>query len=418
MAIRRIHNFNELKGQKTTKSKTLQNIADGTFSHLVTYYGPEGTGKSSLAKLAIKALLCESENGDVPCGVCNKCKEIDKELIDNNRSTRNVKIYNMSDKGGVDKAREILAEVQNNPLGENEKKIIYLEEIQGMSEQAQGVLLNDFEIFPSNVYVICSTTGLDNLTKPFVSRMAKYPIKPLEPKLMIELLRESIEERGLSIEHEDTVVELLATWADYKPRNALSVLEVLGKNCSVSVEEIRDLIETVDINEFLPIIASFNGQIYTGIKAIEKLNFNEDVYKSFVLLVREAFYIKINGTSTRLSMEETMQIKSAVENLDVEVILKFLREVTHMIRFNSTALLGCYMDCHPYMEKVYRPQLNALNEELMEKREHGIFMEDETIIDPDADLNDDRVITMEEVLENSTIVGNGEDLKGFRDLFQ
>src|SRR5699024_11982048 len=68
--------FSDVVGQHHF-TKTLQNaITRNKESHAYLFSGPRGTGKTSIAKIFAKALICQFETDGESCNECDLCVSI------------------------------------------------------------------------------------------------------------------------------------------------------------------------------------------------------------------------------------------------------------------------------------------------------------------------------------------------------
>src|SRR3990167_6693755 len=96
------------------------------------FFGPQGTGKSSMAKLIINSL-----------------KPID------------VMQFNGSDKTSVDNVREkVMSFITAKSSQEGKPKLVWIEEVDYMSEQALAALREPLEKYLSNARFICTSNTL------------------------------------------------------------------------------------------------------------------------------------------------------------------------------------------------------------------------------------------------------------------
>src|SRR5258708_7238253 len=98
--------FSSVVGQEHIL-ETLQNeIKRGTLSHAYLFYGPRGTGKTTIARLVSKAINCQNRSADSsePCDTCRSCTE-----ITTGRSIDVIEV-DAASQTGVDNVRENIIE--------------------------------------------------------------------------------------------------------------------------------------------------------------------------------------------------------------------------------------------------------------------------------------------------------------------
>ena len=68
--------FDDVVGQKHVVATLRRAVLEGRTSHAYLFCGPRGTGKTTMARLLAKALLCEQGEGHLPDGTCEQCQLI------------------------------------------------------------------------------------------------------------------------------------------------------------------------------------------------------------------------------------------------------------------------------------------------------------------------------------------------------
>jgi DNA polymerase-3 subunit delta' len=68
--------FGEILGQESALTLLRRCLASGRLPHSLLFSGPEGVGKSTVARLLAATLLCE-RGGEEPCGACASCKKVE-----------------------------------------------------------------------------------------------------------------------------------------------------------------------------------------------------------------------------------------------------------------------------------------------------------------------------------------------------
>ena len=70
--------FKEIIGQQEVKQKLLGLVRDDRTPHALMLFGPEGTGKLTLAVAMAQYLSCKDRKEDDSCGVCPSCIKFGK----------------------------------------------------------------------------------------------------------------------------------------------------------------------------------------------------------------------------------------------------------------------------------------------------------------------------------------------------
>ena len=175
--------FRELQGNETVKS-TLMGFTDrNAFPNSLLISGPEGSGKTTVARLASLAIACQS-GGARPCLTCEACRKIASEI-----SPDVITISIPKDRRtiGVDAVREIResAYIKPNDLS---VKIYVIRDAEKMTEQAQNALLKLFEEPPHGVYFLLLTSDVNALLPTVRSRAPELRCELFDHPTMERLL--------------------------------------------------------------------------------------------------------------------------------------------------------------------------------------------------------------------------------------
>lgn len=142
--------LDEYVGNKYLKEKIKSFIDTGEVPHLL-FYGKAGGGKTTLAKLIINGIDCDS-------------------IIINASDDNNVETVRNKIKGFV------------TTVGFKSVKIIVLDEVDYMTTNAQGILRNLMESFSKNSRFILTCNYLDKVLDPIQSRCQAFEILPPNKK--------------------------------------------------------------------------------------------------------------------------------------------------------------------------------------------------------------------------------------------
>ncbi|MDS0526839.1 DNA polymerase III subunit delta' [Clostridium sp. SHJSY1] len=157
----------EFIGFENIISGFMKRVDRNTLSHAHLIVGPDGIGKSLIAKKFALKILGKND---------------DYNYVDI--------IHYKSEKAsfGVDEVRKIIEEVSKKPY-EGDKKIIIIHEGNKLTGQAQNAMLKTIEEPPKGVYIIILSESLELLLDTIKSRCQIYKLTPLDKEDMIKYIK-------------------------------------------------------------------------------------------------------------------------------------------------------------------------------------------------------------------------------------
>lgn len=180
--------------------------------------GPFGTGKTTLARLITRALLCDKPNGIEPCGECDSCKSMDR---DNNPNYTEI---DSASAGLVDDIRH-MKETTSYRSGSKIKVITY-DESHMLSKAAQNALLTILEEGAKDVLFIFCTTEANRMLPTIQSRCIVLRLKLLTSGQIASRVRKVAELEGIPVE--DKVPGLIGTYVRGHVRDSMILLGQLA----------------------------------------------------------------------------------------------------------------------------------------------------------------------------------------------
>jgi replication factor C small subunit len=174
---------------------------------------------------------------------------------------------NASDERGIDVVRERIKNFARSSFGGFDYRVIFLDEADALTSDAQSALRRTMEQFSNNTRFILSCNYSSQIIDPIQSRCAVFRFSPIPDDAVAERIREIAEIEG--IELADDGVEALVYAADGDMRKAINALQaaaVLGDTVDeAAVFTITSTAKPEDIREMVE--AALDGD-FTGARTV------------------------------------------------------------------------------------------------------------------------------------------------------
>lgn len=299
--------FDSVVGQQHIVSTLEHAITEGRLSHAYLFCGPRGTGKTTMARILAKALLCrnaeaaraEGASGCMPDGTCEEC-----ELI---AEGNHPDVYELdaASRTGVDNVREEIINSVNFAPVRGKYKIYIIDEVHMLTTAAFNALLKTLEEPPAHVIFELCTTDPQKILETILSRCQRFDFHRIGNEDIERRLAYVCEQEGF--DYDDEALAIVARHAKGGMRDALSTLEQLSVfgNGSVHADDARSLLGEVSdqiLGEFSRAIADRDvAELYGLIRAqVEEGNDLLELTRDLVAHVRDVYVACVAGARAEL----------------------------------------------------------------------------------------------------------------------
>lgn len=251
--------FADVLGQEGSVSVLRARLLKGqAFDTSYIFSGGHGSGKTSLARILARAMLCQQlrEDGD-PCNVCDHCVACLTE-----RMTAFTEL-DAASQGTTADMRRIVDQLGYDMPG-IQKRIYLLDEAHRMSRDAQDVLLKPIE--DKRVVVLFCTTEFGKLRPTIKSRCETYEIRKIQKEDILGRVRKILNQEGVEFEE-----EAVLTVIDHERghvRDVLNRLETIGQLGAITMDAVRERLELSAVTQYYDILLAL-GDASKAIELVE-----------------------------------------------------------------------------------------------------------------------------------------------------
>ena len=338
----RPQNFSDVVGQEHVTTTLKNQILSERIGHAYLFWGPRGTGKTTVARILAKAVNCpnriqETEFDAIetaePCNKCQFCADISQG--------RSLDVFEMdaASNRGIDTIRDLRENVKLSPATCT-YKIYIIDEAHMLSTEAFNALLKTLEEPPPHVMFIMATTEHAKIPKTISSRCQDFDFRHLEDQKIIERLQLIAKEETISADLD--ALTLITRQSEGCLRDAENLLERLissaGKELTIdAVEQIIGLSSSSLLRELAEALTE--RDLAKGLKTLNNLTKQgTDLSQCLDQLIhyfRDLRLLAIDDSLSELiqsPQSDVSELKQKAEQMSVNRLSRIIKILMHTDR--------------------------------------------------------------------------------------
>ena len=339
--------------------KVLKNLLKNQkFSSPLMFTGIYGGGKTTLARLFARAVLCKNltEVGE-PCNVCSSCKAF---FNDSNPAYNEIDAASNS---GVDDIRRLREEANFKVLGDYDRKVVVIDECHSISAKGNDALLKQLEDNTTDqVYLFC-TTAPEKMHRTVRSRCLEFHLNRNSKESIATRLKDICVIENFS--YEENGLDIVASMTTPHVRDAIKTLEYLSNFGEITESVASEHYKLILENEYLNLISLLKSDLTSTLQILKSVVMQENIPNIYEGIIRNVINIlKLqNGINVFRTEEQKDLAKKVYTNLDddlskiLEYLLKRNKYVDQLTLESDVIILNKKLNTHfsepTNLERVY-----------------------------------------------------------------
>lgn len=255
--------FADVLGQTGTVQLLKARLKNGTaLDTSYIFSGGSGQGKTTLARIFARALLCHNldKSNPEPCNKCESCLSIlnDTSMVFVEQDA--------ASQGNIEQIRRIVDELPFTVMGAS-KRIYLFDECHRMSKDAQDVLLKPLE--ERKMLGMFCTTEPEKVRGAIRSRCEEYSIRRVTREDILVRMKRILEAE--KVEYEDDAILIVIDFSGGHVRDVVNRLEMIAQVGPVKVSNVREHLNLSTVSTYYEILLNIPSNLKQALLLVDSV---------------------------------------------------------------------------------------------------------------------------------------------------
>lgn len=325
-SIYKPYTLKDVFGQQVVKAIMSDLLKADKFPSFVTFYGPSGTGKSTLAEISAFTLTCQSPVGDSACFKCEVCKE-NLVALRTGKASSHIQKLNMGLLSKKDDIAEIVKSIFILQPSSEGRYVYILEEFHLLPSTLQGGFLEELERIPENVHVLISTTHFYNIIAQIRNRSENWGLTSVRVEDCQQLIEKVCLEADKPLPNKD-LQNMIIKRSQNCPREIVKTLTTLFSVENLTPDMIEEYLGFVHYDTYVDLLNACKLDMSIYLATIRMINIPPERIirniKDFFMDVMLLLYGSVNNGFSKPNRDA---LKKIFEDFSEKDFLDFMEFV-------------------------------------------------------------------------------------------